>query len=336
MSTLVVVLMAIVACQWACSEYRKRLKMESLLSSRQKVIEDMAKAREEYCESMRSLNDTLATRDQEIERLQKLDLELAERLNFINATLQKREAELTNMRESMRNDRIRSDAKIEGLEKQLRHEQAAAASLRHRLAEAEKSIAGQRRENQSAIHHHAEAARQRDQIAVELAAAKTLLAGVKIGVGELLIVQPDGECTEDAVQALRQWLGQMDGKVVVVSHVNAWRATPIPKPLDVTKPIKAMFSTDAGKEMERVVDEIAAQGSLRVHTEKPSVPDHLLPADVRQLCGMPETIHVTDRQWKDLLEGKTPMPGRAVVTDVSKSTDQIRDCSKTRSHQWNG
>jgi hypothetical protein len=63
----------------------------------------------------------------------------------------------------------------------------------------------------------------------QLDAAKALLAGVKIGVGELLIVQPDGDCTDADVNALRRQMGPIDGKVVVVRHVNAWRAVPIPR-----------------------------------------------------------------------------------------------------------
>lgn len=218
----------VTACYVAWLAYKEWKRSEATLSLRQRQFNEMAEQHREMLtlcgEEVEKREKLQVEHQQQCETLRAI-VELRDKsICDVRATLEKRDAELKNMSESMRVERIRAEAKIEGLEKQLRQEQEATKGLRSRLSAAD-NFSREWKETASKRWDELQ------QLATELDAAKTLLAGVKIGVGEILVLQPTDD-SEDAYQYLQESMQCIEEdvrKVVVVRHANAWRAVPIPR-----------------------------------------------------------------------------------------------------------
>lgn len=199
----------------------------------------------EWTDTATSQQELIRRRDAQIESLEMTIKELQVQIGNRDQSFKKLQEKLSEVYTELHNLRdaaIRREAVIEGLkgaqsrsdffQKQLEElravhiaseaEKVDTARLKERLAGAERQLGIQRMSAKSLVE-------VKTNLEKQLSAAKALLAGVKIGVGELLIVQPDGDCTDADVNALRREMGPIDGKVVVVRHVNAWRAVPIPR-----------------------------------------------------------------------------------------------------------
>lgn len=138
---------------------------------------DEALQRGELQKQLATFHKVLSEKDEAIKRLQCLDLEHAERLNSVKSTLDKRDAELANLRRILEEKRIRSEAKIEGLEKLLRQEQDTTKGLRHRLTEAEKQA------NASQHEHIRELQEEMNSLHVQLGLSSHLVHPSRTGDG---------------------------------------------------------------------------------------------------------------------------------------------------------
>jgi uncharacterized coiled-coil protein SlyX len=176
----------------------------------------------EWTDTATSQQELIRRRDAQIESLEMTIKELQVQIGNRDQSFKKLQEKLSEVYTELHNLRdaaIRREAVIHIASEA---EKVDTARLKERLAGAERQLGIQRMSAKSLVE-------VKTNLEKQLSAAKALLAGVKIGVGELLIVQPDGDCTDADVNALRREMGPIDGKVVVVRHVNAWRAVPIPR-----------------------------------------------------------------------------------------------------------